>query len=392
MPWKGQTPVDLRMEFIARLKKGERVSELCSEYGISRKTGHKFKKRFEEAGAAGLFDQSRAPRHIPHKTSPEVTELVVAERIKHPDWGPKKLKDVLEKRLGHGLPSASTLGEILVRRELITRRKLRRRHPPQPTTLRTVGAPNEVWCVDYKGQFRLGDGRYCYPLTVTDQFSRYILGCEAMAAIDEDQAREAMTAMFRANGLPSYLRSDNGPPFASTGLLGLTKLSVFWMRLGITPERIRPAHPQDNGRHERMHRTLKRKTTRPPRTNLLQQQEVFDAFLLEFNTERPHEALGMKRPSEVYVPSGRKLPTVVPEPSYPTHDDVVTINSGGCTWIAGRGSVYISSALVGQPVGIREEDDGRWLFSFMDLDLGHLETATNTFRPFSPPSLEARTV
>jgi transposase InsO family protein len=377
------------MEFIARMKKGERVTELCAEYGISRKTGHKFKKRFEEAGAAGLFDQSRAPRCIPHKTPPEVEELVVAERLKHPDWGPKKLKDILEKRLDHGLPSASTLGEILVRRGLITRRKLRKRYPPRPTALRPVSAPNDVWCVDYKGQFRLGDGRYCYPLTVTDQFSRYILGCDAMAAIDEDQAREAMTAIFREHGLPSYMRSDNGAPFASSGLAGLTKLSVFWMRLGITPERTRPAHPQDNGRHERMHRILKRETTRPPRTNLLQQQEVFDNFVLQFNTERPHEGLAMKRPAEVYASSLRTLPPVVPEPSYPTHDDAVTVNSSGCIWISGRGSLYVSSALVGQPVGIREEDDGRWLFTFMDLDLGYFETDNNTFRPMPPPPPEA---
>lgn len=383
MPWKGQTPVDLRMEFIARLKRGERVTELCNEYGISRKTGHKYKKRFEEAGVAGLFDQSRAPRHIPHKTSPEVAELVVAERQKHPDWGPKKLKDVLEKRLGHGLPSASTLGELLVRRGLITRRKVRRRCPPRPTALRQVDAPNQVWCVDYKGQFRLGDGRYCYPLTVTDQFSRYILGCEAMAAIDEDQAREAMTAMFREYGLPGYMRSDNGPPFASTGLLGLTKLSVFWMRLGIIPERIRPAHPQDNGRHERMHRTLKRETTRPPRANLLQQQERFDGFVVEFNTERPHEALSMKRPAEVYTPSVRRLPSVLPDLTYPTHDDVVIINSRGCTWMSGRGYLYIGSALIGQAVGIREEDDGRVLFSFMDLDLGTFDPRLGTFEPLT---------
>jgi transposase InsO family protein len=390
--WKGQTSVDLRMEFIARLKKGERVTELCTEYGISRKTGHKFKKRFEEAGAAGLFDQSRAPRCIPHKTSPEVEELVVAERLKHQEWGPKKLKDVLEKRLGHGLPSASTLGEILVRRHLITRRKIRTRYPPRPTALRSVSAPNDVWCVDYKGQFRLGNGRYCYPLTVTDQFSRYILSCDAMAAIDEDQAREAMTAIFREHGLPSYMRSDNGAPFASSGLAGLTKLSVFWMRLGITPERTRPAHPQDNGRHERMHRTLKRETTRPPRTNLLQQQEVFDSFVLRFNTERPHEALGMKRPAEVYAPSPRTLPPRVPEPTYPTHDDAVMVNSSGCIWISGRGTLYVSSALVGQLVGIREEDDGRWLFTFMEIDLGHFETDNNTFRPISFPPPNAPVV
>src|SRR5687768_7318086 len=336
------------MEFITRLKKGERVTDLCTEYGISRKTGHKFKKRFEEAGAVGLYDQSRAPRCIPHKTPPEVAELVVAERLRHPTWGPKKLKAVLEERLGHRLPSATTLGDILVRRGLITRRKLRLRLRPQATTLRRAEAPNEVWCVDYKGQFRLGDRSYCYPLTLTDQFSRYLLGCDAMAAIDEDQAREAMTPIFAENGLPRVLRSDNGPPFASTGLAGLTKLSVYWMRLGITPERIRPAHPQDNGRHERMHRTLKRDTTRPPRSNLLQQQEVFDAFVLEFNTERPHEALDMKRPAELYTPSPRLLPSALPEPTYPTHDDVVTVNSIGCVSLPGRRRPYLSAALVGQ--------------------------------------------
>src|SRR5882724_2290391 len=212
-----------------------------------------------------------------------------------------------------------------------------------------------------------------------------------MAAIDEDQAREAMTAIFREHGLPSYMRSDNGAPFASSGLAGLTKLSVFWMRLGITPERTRPAHPQDNGRHERMHRTLKRETTRPPRTNLLQQQEVFDSFVLRFNTERPHEALGMKRPAEVYAPSPRTLRPRVPEPTYPTHDDAVMVNSAGRIWISGRGTLYVSSALVGQLVGIREEDDGRWLFSFMEIDLGHFETDNNTFRPisFPPPNAPA---
>jgi transposase InsO family protein len=377
------------MEFIARLKNGERLTDLCTEYGISRKTGHKFKKRFEEAGVPGLFDQSRAPRYIPHKTPPEVVELVVAERLRHSSWGPKKLKDVLEDRLGHSLPSASTLGEILVRRGLITRRKIRPRFPPRPTTLHPVLAPNDVWCVDYKGQFRLGDRSYCYPLTVTDQFSRYILGCDAMAAIDEDQARESMTSTFREYGLPHFLRSDNGTPFASTGLAGLSKLSVFWMRLDITPERIRPAHPEENGRHERMHRTLKRETTRPPRTNLLQQQETFDAFMLEFNTERPHEALDMKRPAEVYSPSLRPFPSVLSEPSYPTHDDVVTVNSAGFVSMTGRGRLYLSSALIGQSVGIREEDGGRWLVSFMQLDLGHFETDDDMFRPIAPHPPEA---
>lgn len=381
MPWKGKTPVDLRMEFITRLNQGERMTDLCCDYGISRKTGHKLKRRFEELGALGLFDQSRAPRCIPHRTPPEVAELVAAERVRHPNWGPKKLKDVLEKRLGRSLPSASTLGEILLRRGLITRRKLRPRRSASPTTLHAAQVPNDVWCVDYKGQFRLGDRSYCYPLTVTDQFSRYILGCDAMAAIDDEQAREATTSLFREYGLPQFMRSDNGPPFASTGLAGLTKLSAFWMRLGIVLERIQPAHPEQNGRHERMHRTLKRETTRPARSNILQQQESFDAFVLEFNSERPHEALAMKRPAQLYTRSSRSFPERLPDPDYPTHDDVVTVNSAGSITLPGRrGRPYLSSALSGQPVGIQEADDGRWLATFMHLDLGYFER-DGTFSP-----------
>ena len=226
-------------------------------------------------------------------------------------------------------PSAAAIGGILSRNGLVQRRRKRRRYEPTPTTLRRATAPNDVWCIDYKGQFRLGDGTYCYPLTVTDQFSRYILGCEGMAAISDEQAREACQEIFRRYGLPNAMRSDNGVPFSSTGLRGLTKLSVMWLRLGIVLERIRPAHPEENGQHERMHRTLKFETTRPSRTNLLQQQERFDQFVEEFNTARPHEALDMKRPIQVYTPSVRPLPAKLPEPSYHEFDDVLRVNRGG---------------------------------------------------------------
>jgi transposase InsO family protein len=389
VPWNGRTPMDLRMEFMARLNKGERMTDLCVEYGISRKTGHKLKKRYEELGVSGLVDQSRAPKHIPHKTSPQVIELVVAERVKHPNWGPRKLKDVMEKRLGHSLPSASTFATILLQRGLVERRPGRRRYHSRPTILREANAPNDVWCIDYKGQFRLGDGSYCYPLTLTDQRSRYILGCEAMSGIDEDRARETCETIFRTCGLPSVIRSDNGTPFASVGLAGLSKLSVYWMRLGITPERIRPAHPQENGQHERMHRTLKRETTRPARTNLLQQQEVFDAFVEEFNVERPHEALGMKRPAQVYSPSTRKCPDSIADPDYSTHDDVIQVGARGLLTLYRRKQVYLGIALAGQPVGVREQDDGRWLVSFMHIDLGYLET-NNTFTPAGTPTVDSQ--
>jgi len=371
------------MEFMARLNKGERMTDLCVEYGVSRKTGHKLQKRYKEFGVSGLEDQSRAPKHIPHKTPPEVAELVIAERKKHSSWGARKLKDVLEQRLGHSLPSASTLGNILVRAGLTERKKSRTRYRSQPTGLTVAKAPNDVWCIDYKGQFRLGDQSYCYPLTVTDQFSRYLLGCDGMAAIDEDQARDSLELIFREHGLPSVMRSDNGTPFSSTGLAGLSKLSVYWMRLGITPERIRPAHPQENGQHERMHRTLKRETTRPPRANLLQQQEAFDAFVEEFNTERPHEALKMKRPAQVYQSSAKHYPDPLPEPNYPTHDDTIRVSGKGSIYLYRRKQIYLGVALSNQFVGIREEQDGRWLVSFMHVDLGYVET-NDTFTPLMP--------
>ena len=368
------------MEFMSRLHRGEKLTDLCVEYGISRKTGHKFKQRYEVQGAPGLFDQSRAPRHIPHKTAPEVVALLVAERRHHPSWGPRKLKEVLERRLGHAVPATSTIGDILVREGLVVRRRIRPRHRPQPTGLREARAPNDIWCVDYKGQFRLGDKSYCYPLTVTDQFSRYIIGCEGMGRIDADQAREAFEVLFRQYGLPTVIRSDNGVPFASAGLLGLSKLSVYWMRLGIVPERIRPAHPQENGRHERMHRTLKSETTRPPRTNLLQQQEAFDAFVDEFNRERPHEALDMKQPAQLYAPSTRPCPERLADIDYSSYDDVLTVSHNGGLRVGLRKRIHLATALAGQPVGIREQDDGRWLISFMRIELGYLER-DGTFTP-----------
>lgn len=374
MPWKSKTPMDLRVEFMKRVMKGESVAVLCREFGISRKTGDKFKQRFRRLGDAGLLDQSRAPKVIPHRTSPEVVKLLVEERTRHPTWGPKKLKNVLEERLHCELPAASTIGDVLTRAGLVMKRGRRRTTPPQPTALREALAPNDVWCIDYKGQFRLGDRSLCYPLTLTDQRSRFILGCEAMAAISDEEARESCEEVFRRYGLPKAIRSDNGVPFASTGLANLTRLSAYWVRLGIELERIRPAHPEENGQHERMHRTLKFETTRPPRTNLLQQQERFDAFVDEFNNERPHEALGMKRPGQVYKASSRKLPVELPELEYPTHDDTIFVDGAGYVRFRRRHS-YVSRALAYQTIGVREEADGRWLASFAKLDLGHFDNA-----------------
>jgi transposase InsO family protein len=392
VPWKAKSPMDLRKEFVQRLAAGEGLVELCRQYGISRKTGHKFKKRFEEAGVAGLSDRSRAPKVIPHKTPPELEQLIVAARQQHPTWGPRKLKRVLEDRLERAFPSAAAIGAVLSRNGLVQPRKRRRRHQSMPTPLREALAPNDVWCIDYKGQFRLGDGTYCYPLTLTDQFSRFILSCEGMAAISDQEARDACQQAFSTHGLPAVMRSDNGVPFSCTGLAGLTKLSVYWLRLGIDLERIRPAHPEENGRHERMHRTLKFETARPARSNLLQQQERFDAFVEEFNNIRPHQALQLQPPADVYANSTRPLPPTLPEPSYPEFDDVLRVNRGGQIYLAGIGQLALSIALSGEFVGVREERDGRWLVNFCGMDLGHAGPSRKTFTPFTSNPPEAVTM
>lgn len=382
MPWKTSTPVDLRTEFMSRVLRGERVTDLCREYGISRKTGDKYKQRFKRLGLAGLQDQSRAPKGIPHRTAPELAEIIVAERKRHPSWGAKKLKAALERRLERRLPSASTIHTILERNGLVVAQNHRPRGRAHPTRLGAAHAPNDLWCIDYKGQFRLGDRSLCYPLAITDQYSRYILGCEAMTAISDEAARDACEHAFRMHGLPLAIRSDNGVPFASVGLAGLTRLSAYWMRLGLVLERIRPAHPEENGRHERMHRTLKFETARPPRSNLLQQQERFDDFVDEFNHDRPHEALDMKPPAALYQRSPRPYPVTLDEPTYPEHDDVLQVYGDG-TALFRRRRVYIAAALADQPVGLREKRDGRWLVTFMNLDLGHLGAA-NRLVPIQP--------
>ena len=380
MPWKSRTPVDLRLELIQRHFAGERLGELACEYGISLKTAKKFKARFKRLGEPGLLDQSRAPHWIPHKTPADVVRILVAERKKHPTWGGRKLKEVLEKRYKREFPAPSTISDILSRAGLLMRRKLRTRHASLPTQLHIATAPNDIWCIDYKGQFRLGDGSYCYPLTLTDQFSRYIVGVEAMSAVSADAARETCEELFRHYGLPAAIRSDNGAPFASRGLAGLSRLSAYWMLLGIRLERIRPSHPEENGRHERMHRTLKQDTARPPANNILQQQERFDTFVREFNCERPHEALAMKCPDDLYRHSARPLPTKLPEPNGLDFDDVVRVTRNGYVTL-GSNLVYISEALSHMHLGVTEQPDGRLLINFANTDLGIVDRTLNKLLP-----------
>ena len=365
------------MKFVVRLEEGERMADLCREFGISRKTGYKLKKRYEDEGKPGLFDQSRRPGRHPNRTPRDIGDRVVAQRKSHPTWGPKKIRASLIRHEPEvRWPAASTIGVILKDAGLVDGRKRRRRAWPTPASSRVEGgAPNELWAIDHKGDFLTKDGTRCYPLTATDHFSRFLLGCEALPNTGAVPAAKAMENIFREFGLPERIRSDNGTPFASTGLFGLTQLSVWFMRLGIKLERIEPGHPEQNGRHERMHLTLKQDVLRPPADNILQQQEAFDAFLPIFNDKRPHESLGMGVPSDVYKPSPRPLPKRLPTPSYPLHDMTKRVDTSGRIVFQGQ-VIYVGAALIGQSTGLRQLDDDTWLLSFLDFDLGYVDLTT----------------
>ena len=386
MPWKVSDPMTERMHFVTRLAKGERMLDLCREFGISRKTGYKFWDRFQRQGVTALEDQSRARKRIAHKTPEAIEQLLVDARTAHPSWGGRKLKNVLEREApGVVLPSAGTIAAILKRRGLVQGRKRRRRPSRYEGALTTAQGPNDVWAADYKGHFRLGNREYCYPLTATDLHSRFILAVEALDGTDEEQARGVFEDVFSKHGLPLVIRTDNGTPFSSAqGLAGLTRLSAFWLRLGVRHERIEPAHPEQNGQHERMHRTLKSETARPARSNLMQQQERFDDFQREFNERRPHEALDMRRPAEIYRRSDRPLPKPLPELQYPLHDDTLVVGRNGHIRLPRGRQVFLSNALVHQHVGVREEIDGRWLVTFATLDLGMYDPRTGAFDPTTP--------
>lgn len=370
-----------RLSFIARLQDGERMTDLCREYGISRKTGHKIWNRWRDHGPEGLLDQSRAAHRLRHRLPTAVEEAILALKREYPTWGAKKLRAKLSTRYpGLRVPARSTTHEVLVRHGLVKRRK-RRRRTDGTGDLRPATAPNALWCADFKGQFRLGDRSLCYPLTVTDRFSRFCIGCEALDGTAVAPSRHVFEMLFDAYGLPDAIRTDNGVPFATTGLRGWSRLSAWWVKLGIRIERIEPGHPEQNGQHERFHLTLKRETTRPAAANALQQQELFDRFLEVFNQERPHEALDMVPPASLYTKSERKLPKQH-ELEYPLHDDTLRVSKSGHINLGGRTkNFYLSSALANEYVGIREIEHDRWLVSFANINLGVCDLRTRRFEP-----------
>ena len=374
MPWKETCVVDERMKFIGEYLKQERsMSALCREFGVSRKTGYKLVSRYVSDGVTGLFDRSRSPRHHPQAVSEDMVSMILSVRDIHPGWGPRKvLAWLCRHRHRTDWPSASTIGRILARHGRIVPRLHRRRTAPYSQPFQSCNRPNDVWCADFKGWFRTADRSRCEPLTVTDAFSRYALACRALPRTTQGLVRPVFEALFRQYGLPRAIRTDNGPPFASTALAGLSSLAVWWIKLGIQPERIDPGCPEQNGRHERFHRTLKREVISPPKDTLDQQQAAFDLFCLEYNQERPHEALDGDSPAQRYSSSSRAYTTRPPEIAYPDHMTVRKVRPSGQFWWKGT-DLFLSEVLVGELVALEPIDDRYYQIYFGPLPLAKLD-------------------
>ena len=385
MPWKETDLMCERAAFIKALEVGtESMAALCRRFGISRKTGYKWRDRFAESGDAGLLEHSRAPSSHPNATDQDIEAAIVRLRGQK-GRGPKKLLVALAKEFpDRTLPSLSTIGDILKRNGLVPPRKKRRRCTPSETPLAHADEANRVWCADFKGWFLTGNGHRVDPLTVTDAHTRFLIGCQCMCGkTDTDHVRALFELWFRRFGLPEKIRTDNGAPFASTGLAGLSRLSVWWIRLGIEPERIRPATPSENGRHERFHRTLKEHTLCPPANTPRLQQQRFEAFLNEYNEERPHEALGQVPPGTLYTPSPRPYPDRLPVLQYA--DDMETRRVRGGGQIQWRGKdVMVTYALNGETIGLKASEDGLWKVYFGEWRIGTFDERTMKVKGQAP--------
>jgi transposase InsO family protein len=386
VPWKVSDVWDERVKFVVAALRGEEPhAVVCAAYGISRETGYKWIERYHAGGWEALRDGSRARHSQAHAMAPEIAAALLALRRSRPSWGPKKLRAYLMGRQPDLVwPVASTIGDLLRREGLVeARRRQRRLELAARQPFAEAKDPNDVWCIDFKGWFRTRDGRRCDPLTVSDAVSRYLLSCQIVAPTTEGVA-PVCERLFREHGLPKALRMDNGPPFASSGAGGLTRLAVSWIKLGIRLERIDPGCPQQNGRHERMHRTLKADTSKPPAESVVEQQARFDRFRRIFNEERPHEALGQVTPASCYRVAERPYPERIEEPWYDADHQVRRVRTDGT--IRWRGEfIFISEALSGEPVGLAEREDGSWSVQFADLPLGLIDAKERIFRRFVAP-------
>jgi putative transposase len=377
--------MDERLRFVARLLEGEKMAPLCAEFGISRKTGYKIFERYRDCGVTAFTDRSRRPHRQANRLPPQVEAVVVRLKREYPSWGAPKIREKLRQQLPAlpHCPAISTVHAVLDRHGLVHRRR-RRRARATGTALTQPTEPNALWCADYKGEFMLANRRYCYPLTITDFASRYLLTCEARSTTKEKFAFTVFERAFKEFGLPQRIRTDNGVPFASAhALYGLSTLAVWWLRLGIQIERIAPGQPQQNGRHERMHLTLKQDTTKPAAANVLQQQARFDAFLARYNEDRPHQALDMKVPADLYTRSPRVY-RGLQELTYPFHDATFTVTRCGRICFHGR-KINLSHVFAGQNVGVTQVGDRLWLVTFMEYDLGYFDDETCRLEPIENP-------
>lgn len=391
MPWKETCAMDQKVKMIGDWLSDEyTITGLSQMYEVSRKTIYKWIGRYEAAGPSGLVERSRAPSSHANATPLEVAREIVAAKLRYQRWGPKKILAWLEHQYpGKPWPAASTMGDIFKREGLVRSRRKKRRTPPYTEPFNECNRPNAVWSADFKGQFRTGDGKLCYPLTISDNFSRYLLSCRGLSHPTLEETQSQFEEVFKEYGLPEAIRTDNGAPFASVGLGGLSRLSVWFIKLGIRPERIEPGHPEQNGRHERLHRSLKEATADPPRSDIKEQQRLFDQFVKEYNFERPHEALGQKRPASFYQPSLRPYPVKVPEVEY--HSNVIVRrvrHNGEIRW---KGEIiYLSEALAGEPVALKQREEHLWEIRYSFHPLGVLNELTGRIVPL--PSKQGREV
>src|SRR6266568_310863 len=375
MPWKASSVMEEKLRFIFEHDLGEQtMRELCQRYGIARETGYVWLRRYRATGIAGLGEHSRAAHQHANQTPEAIEQMVLELRQAHMHWGPRKLKRILERdEPGRSWPAASTIGALLKREGLVAAHKKRLRTAPYGEPLAHAQEANRVWCADFKGWFHTADGQRCDPLTISDAHSRYLLRCKAVEKTNTARVQAIFEAAFREYGLPQAIRTDNGAPFASRALGGLSRLAVWWIKLGIVPERIKAGHPEQNGRHERMHRTLKTEAAQPPANNRRHQQQALDRFRQEYNEVRPHEALEMRTPAEVYQPSPRKFPARLPEPHYPQTMLVRNVrHHGHFRWK--KHDVFLTDVLWGESVGLLPEDDRWFTIYFEQLPLARFDS------------------